>query len=189
MTKSAMASAAAAQKDKRDAFTAEVNKEAAVGRIQAQVATANRPIRIGGAGGKPSTQTEGTAEYYNYFKEMYPDKTEAQLRKMALDKYLEMKGPGLEGVRTRTEATTEEKARERAAKRSLTDPDLNTALRKKDSAGAAARRAAILDEELKRQPDKPSGGPITPQEFETKWATLKKGETLVGPDGVTYTKK
>ena len=150
---------------------------------------ASRQLRAPGAGGKPSTQAEGTAEYYNYFKEMYPDKTEAQLRKMALDTYLEKKGPGLEGVKVRTEATTDEKARERAAKRSLTDPALNEALRKKDAAGAAARRAAILEEELKTQPDKPSGGPITPEEFNTKWATLKKGETLVGPDGVTYTKK
>ena len=83
------------------------------------------------------------------------DKTEAQLRKMALDKYLEMKGPGLEGVRTRTEATADEKARERAAKRGYTDTILNEALRKKDTAGAAARRAAILDEELKKPPEKP----------------------------------
>lgn len=30
---------------------------------------------------------------------------------------------------------------------------------------------------------------ITPDEFTSKWSTLKSGETLVGPDGVTYTKK
>lgn len=30
--------------------------------------------------------------------------------------------------------------------------------------------------------------PITGAEFDAKWKTLKKGETLVGPDGKTYTK-
>jgi hypothetical protein len=30
--------------------------------------------------------------------------------------------------------------------------------------------------------------PITPAEFDAKWNTLKKGQTLVGPDGKTYTK-
>lgn len=29
----------------------------------------------------------------------------------------------------------------------------------------------------------------TPEEFNAKWATLKPGDTLVGPDGKTYTKK
>jgi len=36
---------------------------------------------------------------------------------------------------------------------------------------------------------KAAGAKITPEKFDTKWATLKKGESLVGPDGVTYTKK
>jgi hypothetical protein len=30
---------------------------------------------------------------------------------------------------------------------------------------------------------------ITQDEFNTKWAKLKPGQTLVGPDGKTYTKK
>jgi len=30
---------------------------------------------------------------------------------------------------------------------------------------------------------------ITQADFDAKWAKLKKGETLVGPDGITYTKK
>lgn len=34
-----------------------------------------------------------------------------------------------------------------------------------------------------------SGGAISPEEFNSKWSTLKPGETLVGPDGKTYTKK
>jgi hypothetical protein len=32
-------------------------------------------------------------------------------------------------------------------------------------------------------------GAITPEEFNKKWATLNKGQTLVGPNGVTYTKQ
>jgi hypothetical protein len=32
-------------------------------------------------------------------------------------------------------------------------------------------------------------GRITPEAFNAKWATLKPGQKLVGPDGVEYTKK
>lgn len=35
----------------------------------------------------------------------------------------------------------------------------------------------------------PAAGRITPEAFQAKWATLKPNQTLVGPDGVTYTKK
>jgi hypothetical protein len=35
----------------------------------------------------------------------------------------------------------------------------------------------------------PTAGRITPAAFQAKWATLKPNQTLVGPDGVTYTKK
>ena len=31
--------------------------------------------------------------------------------------------------------------------------------------------------------------PISDADFKTKWATLKSGQKLVGPDGVEYTKK
>lgn len=34
-----------------------------------------------------------------------------------------------------------------------------------------------------------SAGPISPEEFNKKWASLKPGDTLVGPDGKTYKKK
>lgn len=30
---------------------------------------------------------------------------------------------------------------------------------------------------------------VSPEDFNTKWATLQSGQTLVGPDGKTYTKK
>jgi hypothetical protein len=32
-------------------------------------------------------------------------------------------------------------------------------------------------------------GAMTPTAFNEKWATLKKGQSLVGPNGVTYTKQ
>jgi hypothetical protein len=34
----------------------------------------------------------------------------------------------------------------------------------------------------------PAAGAITPEAFQAKWATLKPGQKLVGPDGKTYTK-
>lgn len=38
-------------------------------------------------------------------------------------------------------------------------------------------------------PAAPAAGRITPEAFNAQWATLKPGQKLVGPDGVTYTKK
>ena len=35
----------------------------------------------------------------------------------------------------------------------------------------------------------PVAGPITPEAFKAKWATLKPGQKLVGPDGKEYTKQ
>lgn len=51
MTKDAIAAATAAQKDKLDAHKAEISKLSAVGKIQAQVAAANRGAGGAGAGG------------------------------------------------------------------------------------------------------------------------------------------
>jgi hypothetical protein len=152
--KSADAALAAHKASLKDANRFNFDKLKAQADLTARLAQATRPLK--GAGEhKPSTQAEGVSEYYNYFKETYPDETPAQLRKRAMDKYLEMKGSGLAGVTTRTEATAEEKARERTAKRALTDPGINEALRKKDTAAADKRRAAILAEEIKKPPEKP----------------------------------
>jgi hypothetical protein len=39
-------------------------------------------------------------------------------------------------------------------------------------------------------PSRPgAGGPITPEAFNAQWARLRPGESLVGPDGKTYTKR
>jgi hypothetical protein len=50
---------------------------------------------------------------------------------------------------------------------------------------------AELNAQLKELTPKPPGGapkPITGAEFDAKWKTLKSGQSLVGPDGKTYTK-
>ena len=162
MTKDAIAAANAAQKDKKDVFSARVNQLKAMGDIQSRVATANRPIRIGGAGNKPSTQAEGVNQYFDYYKEQYPENTDTQNKKLALDKYLQMKGAGLPGVLAKTESTAEEKARERAGKRVYIDPQYNEAVRKKDTVAQAARRKVILDEELKKPAENNSAGSNVP---------------------------
>lgn len=162
MTKDAIAAATAAQKDRKDAGVAQVNKLKAIGDIQSKVATANRPIRIGGAGNKPSTQAEGVNQYFDYYKEQYPENTDTQNKKLALDKYLQMKGAGLPGVLAKTESTAEEKARERAGKRVYVDPQYNEAVRKKDTVAQAARRKVILDEELKKPAENNSAGSNVP---------------------------
>lgn len=58
----------------------------------------------------------------------------------------------------------------------------------------AKAEIAELNKQLKGLSTKPDGAeestpkPITPTEFDAKWKTLQKGQTLVGPDGKTYTK-
>jgi hypothetical protein len=177
----------------------------------AKTMAANK-VTAGGAGsGKIAPQTEAYQTYYKYFKDLYPEQSDTVIGKMAMDKALEMKAPGLPGVTARTEATADEKARERTAKRLLVDTAYNEAQRKKDKTGMDTRRAEILAEEQKGTPapyeipqpppppakggatkggtPKAATGPITPAAFAEKWATLKQGQTLVGPDGLTYTKQ
>lgn len=134
----------------------------------------------------------GVSQYLPMVKEQFPDLSPAQQNAKAFQMYQERKSAGLAGVETRVEASAEEKARERAAKRASGDSQVLTAIRKKDTAAEAARRAAILQEELSKPvPGAGAGqtGGITPEAFNKKWATLKSGESLVGPDGKTYTKK
>jgi hypothetical protein len=162
MTKDAIAAATAAQRDEKDAGTAQLNKLKAIGDIQSKVATANRPIRIGGAGNKPTTQAEGVNQYFDYFKEIYPENTVAQNKKLALDKYLEMKGAGLPGVQAKIESTAEENARNRAAKAKSSDVKYLEFVRKKDTAGADARYKEMIKEEI----NKPvNAGKVTSSNF------------------------
>jgi hypothetical protein len=88
------------------------------------------------------------------------------------------------------------------------DTAYNEAQRKKDKTGMDTRRAEILAEEMAKPdanaPTGETGAPapaptkggapkagasITPEAFNKQWANLKQGQTLVGPDGVTYTKQ
>lgn len=163
MTKDAIAAATAAQRDEKDAGTAQLNKLKAIGDIQSKVATANRPIRIGGgAGNKPTTQAEGVNQYFDYFKEIYPENTVAQNKKLALDTYLEKKGAGLPGVQAKIESTAEENARNRAAKAKSSDVKYLEFVRKKDTAGADARYKEMIKEEI----NKPvNAGKVTSSNF------------------------
>jgi hypothetical protein len=207
-----------ARKDVQDAEVARLNavkenrvREAAVGTNFAKGVQALRAPAGSANAGKVAPQTEAYQTYYKYFKDLYPEQSDTVIGKMAMDKALEMKAPGLPGVTARTEATADEKARERTAKRLLVDTAYNEAQRKKDKTGMDARRAEILAEEQKGTPapyeipqpppppakggapkggaPKAAAGPITPAAFAEKWATLKQGQTLVGPDGLTYTKQ
>jgi hypothetical protein len=201
-----------ARKDVQDAEVARLNavkearaREAAVGTNFAKGVQALRAPAGGAGSGKVAPQTEAYNTYYKYFKDLYPEQSDTVIGKMAMDKALEMKAPGLPGVTARTEATADEKARERTAKRLLVDTEYNEAQRKKDTQAMTARRAKILEEEQKgtpapyelpQNPPPPAkggapkaGATITPAAFAEKWATLKKGQTLVGPDGLTYTKQ
>jgi hypothetical protein len=70
--------------------------------------------------------------------------------------------------------------------------DLKEAASPEEEAAIKAE-IAELNSQLKELTPKsnPAGSgtkPITPAEFDAKWKTLQKGQTLVGPDGVTYTK-
>ena len=55
----------------------------------------------------------------------------------------------------------------------------------------ASQNVVALNEQLKKVPAAPAApaARITPEAFSAQWATLKPGQKLAGPDGVTYTKK
>jgi hypothetical protein len=200
--KEAMAYTNQAAAAKKEAGKAERELALKEAELNINAAKAFRPPSKGsGAGsGKIAPQTEAYNTYYKYYKDLYPEQSDTVTSKMAMDKALEMKTPGLPGVTARVEATADEKARERTAKRIFVDTAFNEAQRKKDKTGMDSRRAEILAEELAPPADKGSpppakgdapkaGGPTTPYAFNKQWATLKKGQTLVGPDGLTYTKQ
>jgi hypothetical protein len=204
-----------ARKDVQDAEVARLGavkearvREAAVGTNYAKGIQAMRaPAGAGGAGKGPkpddiivqkelqlSTMDPNDPKYSSLKKEVD-----------ALRAYQGRKAPGLPGAELRVDATSLDKAQERTKSRILADFKYNEAQRKKDTGGMEARRAEILQEELAKPPTAPSaspvtpppaqsgapkgGGPITPDAFAKQWATLKQGQTLVGPDGLTYTKQ
>ena len=56
-------------------------------------------------------------------------------------------------------------------------------------AGLNHDQADALLEKKNPNVNKSTSKPNTQEEFNAKWAKLKPGETLVGPDGQTYKKK
>ena len=106
--------------------------------------------------GKPSALKEGTDVFFAKLRPLYPDKSDADVRALAQQKYLEMTKTGMPGVEAKIAATSEEKARERAAGRMTTDPIALKAAREKDQAGLDKRRKEILNEELSKPSEQES---------------------------------
>jgi hypothetical protein len=103
---------------------------------------------------------------------------------------------------TRAETDAIDRANTAFENKVLMDRNLRK-LRTTDPAAYEARLEAIRNEvatQYKIRPDaaspiagtdaptKPAAG-ITPEQFNSQWAKLKPGQSLVGPDGKTYTKK
>jgi hypothetical protein len=150
LNKEATAALREVDRDKALAVKARNDRLAAQGNLARGMAAAAKPQRPTGAGGaKGPKEFESNVEaYLADIKERYPDLSPARQRAMAVQLYQERKAPGLPGAIAKVEATAEERARERAAKRAYVDVELNAALRKKDNAAAETRRKAILAEEL-----------------------------------------
>jgi hypothetical protein len=134
--------------------------------------------------GKPSQLKEGTDVFFAKLRPLYPDKSDADVRAMAQQKYLEMTRTGLPGVEAKIAATTEEKARERAAGRMTTDPIALKAAREKDQAGLAARRQEILREELSKPSEQESNAAP-----EAKPAAQQPAQVNIPPQAIDMLKK
>ena len=150
-----------AEANKLAAHKAGITRDQAIAKASAEMARAMRPVGGGGGGKGPKEFEYAVQTYLPDVKAMYPDLPPERQAAKAFQIYQERKGAGLPGVTARTEATAEEKARERAAKRAITDPGINEALRKKDSAAADTRRRDILQEEMNKPTGSSGGGGTT----------------------------
>lgn len=155
-----------ARRDVQDAEVARLNavkearaREAAVGTNFAKGVQALRAPAGGAGSGKIAPQTEAYQTYYKYFKDLYPEKSDAVIGKIAMDKALEMRAPGLPGVQARIEGTALEAAKTRRDKRLTSDVAYLEAQRKKDLAGMAKRSEEIFIEQLA----KPEGASTEPE--------------------------
>ena len=162
LNKEAAAAMREVDRDKAAAAKAHTDRLNAQANLAVRGAAAAKPQRPTGTGGQkgPKEFETGPAAYLEDIKERYPDLSPARQKAMAFQMYQERKAAGLPGVTAKIEATAEEEARDRAAKRAYIDPELNAALRKKDTVAADARRKAILTEELaKPAPPAPAATP------------------------------
>jgi hypothetical protein len=144
-------------------MSAEASKYAADQGLKGHLASAAASIRGHElTAGKPSQLKEGTDVYYAKLRPMYPDLSDADVRAMAQQKYLEQTRTGIPGVEAKIAATAEEKARERAANRMITDSIALKAAREKDASALSTRRQEILREELARPPEQQPAGTSAP---------------------------
>ena len=79
-------------------------------------------------------------------------------------------------------------------KRALLDPEYQQALSTGDIAGMKTAKDRMYNEIQNRQKPAaktpaPTKAPTAAADFDAKWAKLPSGQSLVGPDGKTYTKK
>jgi len=133
--------------------------------------------------GKPSSLKEGTDVFFDKLRPLYPDKSDADVRAMAQQKYLEMTRTGLPGVEAKLEATREENARERAAGRMTTDPIALKAAREKDVAGLDKRRKEILNEERANPSEQEPGAAPEAKPAAQKQTTLPPAAVSVLKEG------
>lgn len=147
------------EKNKLAGIKADREAKAAAGNVVAKLAQANRVTGAAGARQPSPKEFEVLpAKYLREIQELYPELSPARQEALASQRYQERKNAGLAGVTTRVEATAEEKARERAAKRAYSDSGVLTAIRKKDPVAEAARRREILAEEMNQPPEGGSAG-------------------------------
>lgn len=176
---------------------------AASGEEQARIRNM-RPTGTGGVGKKTDLDKAFDVELAAMLADGEPDNAATRKKAMnnAQDRLSKSAGTGRVDV-SRVDLANKE------FRNAYYDP-ANRALRamqKKDPAGYAAGMKALRDRieaTYGVRPDaqmsdapapapKPAApavsGGITPEAFNAKWATLKPGQKLVGPDGVEYTKK
>jgi hypothetical protein len=196
------------EKNKIAGLKLDRESKAAAGNVIGKLAQANRVTgKSGGAGGGPKEFIVGPATYLPAVRMQYPGLSEDEHKAIAFQKYQQNKAAGLEGVNVRTESSERETAAANARKRANVDSAWQTANREKDTEGVRKREQELFTEELGKLQKGGAGGAgmpkpgagagpnlgkpaaITPAEFDKKWATLKPNQTLMGPDGVLYTKQ
>jgi hypothetical protein len=213
LTKDAIAAADQARKDHQAAQQFGIDKAKALSSVYKGIATTTRP----GPAAKPPAPLKlneqlGEAEIA---AAMNPTDKAAQTRVAALRKAVSQAKSSFSvadigGVRQEIEKDKLKRDREAAEaaaaagesktnagitaeveKRALLDPEYQQALSKGDTSGMKAAKDRMYTEIQNRQKPaaKPAKTPTAADDFDAKWAKLKSGQSLVGPDGKTYTKQ
>lgn len=209
LMRDSMAAADQARKDHAAAQQFGIDKAKALGTVYRGIAQTSRPGAAAKAPTPPKLAEQlGAAEVK---AAMNPTDKAAQTELAALRRAVaaakssfsvsDIGGvkAGIEGDKTKvaaaaTTSRTNAGINALVEKGKLLDPTYQQALAAGDTAGMEAAKDAMYKSIEARQ--KPSAAPgVVPvankaaADFDAKWAKLKPNQTLVGPDGVTYTKK